>query len=66
MAGSPVTGPYAPVVDRIADQHIRAVRISLRKDRNLVRNKEAIRTLIRDFEKKQKYEGHIRINVDPS
>lgn len=66
LAGSPVTGPYAPVVDRIADQHIRAVRISLRKDRNLVRNKEAIRTLIRDFEKKQKYEGHITINVDPS
>ena len=66
ILGSPVTGPYAPVVDRIADQHIRTIRISLKKDRNLSNGKEAIRTIIREFEKKQKYDGHITINVDPS
>jgi primosomal protein N' (replication factor Y) len=66
MLGGPVTGPYAPVVDRIADQHIRTIRISLRKDRNLAKGKETIRTAIREFEKSQKYDGHITINVDPS
>ena len=66
ILGGPVTGPYAPVVDRIADQHIRTIRISLKKDRNLTNGKEAIRTIIREFEKKQKYDGHITINVDPS
>ena len=66
ILGGPVTGPYAPVVDRIADQHIRTIRISLKKDRNLAIGKESIRTAIRDFEKNQKYDGHITINVDPS
>ena len=66
ILGGPVTGPYAPVVDRIADQHIRTIRISLRKDRNLAKGKETIRTAIREFEKSQKYDGHITINVDPS
>ena len=64
--GGPVTGPYAPVVDRIADQNIRTIRISLRKDRNLAKGKETIRTAIREFEKNQKYDGHITLNVDPS
>ena len=66
ILGGPVTGPYAPVVDRIADQHIRTIRISLRKDRNLAKGKDTIRTAIREFEKSQKYDGHITINVDPS
>jgi primosomal protein N' (replication factor Y) len=66
ILGGPVTGPYAPVVDRIADQHIRTIRISLRKDRNLAKGKETIRTAIKEFEKSQKYDGHITINVDPS
>ncbi len=62
----PVTGPYAPAVDKIADNHIRTIRISLKKDRNLAAGKEAIRTLVLNFEKKRKYDGHIIINVDPS
>ncbi len=66
VSGSPVTGPYSPVVSKIADQHIRTIRISLKKDRNLSTGKKAIKEAVRDFEKSQKYDGHIVINVDPS
>ena len=62
----PVTGPYSPAVDRIADQHIRKIRLSLKKDRNLSQNKSLIKTLIASFEKECRYEGHITIDVDPS
>ncbi len=66
ILNSPVTGPYAPAVDKIADHHIRTIRISLRKDRNLAPSKAAIKGIVRNFEKQQKYDGHIIINVDPS
>ncbi len=66
ILGSPVTGPYAPTVDRIADHYIRTIRISLKKDRSLSSSKESLKTLILNFEKAQKYDGHITINVDPS
>jgi primosomal protein N' (replication factor Y) len=61
-----VTGPYSPVIDRIADNHIRTIRISLRKDRNLKCSKAMLKNLIRDFEKDNRYDGHIVINADPS
>ena len=63
---SPVTGPYSPVVDKIADNHIRTIRISLRKDRQLHENKEAVRKTVTAFEKNNRYDGHIIMNVDPS
>ncbi len=66
LLDSPVTGPYAPVVDKVADHHIRTVRISLRKDRNLAEGKSAIRKIVTNFEKSNKYDGHISIDVDPS
>lgn len=62
----PVTGPYSPVVSKIADHHIRTIRISLKKDRALAAGKTAIKDIIREFEKSQKYDGHITVNVDPS
>jgi len=61
-----VTGPYEPSVSRIADQHIRCLRISLRKDRNLRRAKSGIWNSVKEFEKACRYEGHIVLNVDPS
>ncbi len=66
LLNSPVTGPYSPAVDKIADNHIRTVRITLRKDRSLTAGKEAIRKLVLDFGKANRYDGHIIINVDPS
>lgn len=61
-----VTGPYAPVVDKIADQYIRTIRISLRKDRDLKVRKAAIKEVINGFERTEKYTGHISVNVDPA
>ncbi len=66
ILNSPVAGPYAPTVDKIADHHIRTIRLSLRKDRSLSPSKAALKTLILDFGRQHKYDGHITINVDPS
>ena len=61
-----VTGPYMPNPDKKADNYIRNIRISLKKDRNLYKYKKAIRELIAGFERKEKYAGHITIDVDPA
>ena len=66
LDASPVTGPYAPVIDKIADQYIRTIRVSLKKDRNLRSHKIALRDIIVSFEKTEKYTGHISLDVDPA
>ncbi len=60
-----VIGPYAPAVDRIANQHIRLIRILLPKDRLLAGNKAALAKAAADFEKSRKYHGHLALDVDP-
>lgn len=62
----PVSEAYSPVVDRIASQHIRKIRICFRKDRMLTANKILLKRLIAAFEKDNRYDGHISIDVDPS
>ena len=66
LNGFNMTGPYAPVIDKIADQHIRKIRISMKKDRRLSGNKEQLKKNIAAFEKKNRYDGHISIDVDPA
>lgn len=66
ILNDPVTGPYSPAVDMIADQHIRNIRLSLKKNRQLSSEKAALKAIISNFEKEMKYDGHITINVDPS
>lgn len=66
ILNDPVTGPYAPAVDKIADMHIRAIRICLKKNRQLSAEKAALKDIVSRFEKSEKYDGHIIINVDPS
>lgn len=61
-----VTGPYPPAISKVADNHIRTIRICLRKDRNLAKNKKCIMDMLKAFEKENKYSGHISVNVDPS
>lgn len=61
-----IAGPYTPVVDKVADQHIRKIRISFNKDRFLVMNKENLKETISAFEKEMKYDSHITIDVDPA
>ena len=65
LIGSPIVGPYAPVVDKVADQYIRTIRISLKKDRNLKATKKRIKEAVLSFEKVEKYTNHISVNVDP-
>ena len=62
----PVTGPYSPAVDKVADQYIRIIRLSLKKDRRLIERKNELKRIVGVFEKEQRYEGHIILNVDPS
>ena len=66
LAESPVTGPYSPVVDKVQEEHIRCIRVSMRKDRTLVGRKAALNDTISKFEKDQKYSGYITLNVDPA
>ena len=66
LDAAPVTGPYAPVVDKIADQYIRTIRVCLKKDRDLLKHKNALRDIVAAFEKAEKYNGHISLDVDPA
>ena len=66
LASSPVTGPYSPVVDKVQEEHIRCIRVSMRKDRTLAANKSALNATVLKFEKDQKYGGYITLNVDPA
>jgi primosomal protein N' (replication factor Y) len=66
LNGFTITGPYSPAVDKIADRHIRKIRISLKKDRSLALNKARLDEAVIRFEKSEKYEGHISIDVDPA
>lgn len=66
LLNDPVTGPYAPAVDKVSDQFIRTIRLSLKKDRNLSSGKDRLRMAVNSFEKENHYDGHITINVDPA
>ena len=66
LSGMNLTGPYRPAVSKVADKHICMIRISLAKDRMLKSSKDRIRSIIQCFEKENRYDGHITINVDPS
>ena len=66
LNGMNITGPYRPAVSKVADKHIYMIRVSLAKDRNLKFRKDQLRNIILNFEKQNRYDGHITINVDPS
>lgn len=64
--GVEVTPPFAPAVDKLRDEYIRIIRISLPKDRYLSANKSALSKAIDSFAAERKYDSHITIDVDPS
>lgn len=66
LSNSLITGPYSPVVDKIADQHIKVIRVNLKKDRNLPMYKKAVKEVLERFCKERKYDGHVTVNVDPA
>lgn len=61
-----VTGPYPPAVSKVADNHIRIIRVCLRKDKYLPVHKMDLVKALRMFEKENRYIRHISLNVDPS
>lgn len=61
-----VIGPYTPAVGKIADNHIRNLRLLLKKDKSLTAKKEMLGKIIAGFEAAGKYDNHIIIDVDPS
>lgn len=63
--GVVISEAYTPAPGKIADKHLRTIRINLPKNRQLNENKTLILNTIKEFEKEQKYVGHISINVDP-
>ena len=64
--GYDLTGPYSPAVDKINDSHIRIIRLDLKKDRTLTATKRTLMKVLGDFETKEKYAGHLIIDVDPA
>ena len=61
-----VVGPFSPAVNKVADNHIRTIRICLRKDKNLPVHKKVLIDTLKAFEKENRYMGHISVNVDPA
>ena len=61
-----ITGPYTPAISKVADNHIRTIRICLRKDKNLPVHKDTLMNTLKAFEKENRYMGHISVNVDPA
>ncbi len=64
--GVEVTPPFAPAVDKLRDEYIRIIRISLPKDRSLSANKSVLGKFIRNFAAERKYDAHVTVDVDPS
>lgn len=59
-------GPYAPAVDRVADQYIRHIRVMLPRDRELTARKQVVREAVETFEADRAWTGHIVLDVDPA
>lgn len=59
-------GPYAPPVDKISDNYLMSIRLNLPRTGESLRLKEKLKNLIRSFEQKHKWTGHIAIDVDPA
>lgn len=64
--GVAIVGPYSPTVDKIADEYIREIRITLLRDKSLTGRKKGIYSAVRTLETDKKYTGHISIDVDPA
>lgn len=60
-----LTGPYQPAIDKIENEHIWKFRVNLPKNKVLNANKQKLTQAISDFEKNNRYTGHITLNVDP-
>ena len=60
-----VIPPFSPVIDKISNEFIRHIRLSLHRDGALARNKALLHRTLSRFEMEKKYPGHITTDVDP-
>lgn len=60
-----ISEPFRPPVDKIGGMHLWNIRITLRKDKLLREHKTRAAEAISEFEKQNRYTGHVIINVDP-
>lgn len=60
-----VLGPFPPQVDRIAGRHLRIIRLTMLRNKQLSKSKEKLLALVSGFESFHKWAGHISIDVDP-
>lgn len=63
--GFHITGPFSTASGKNAGDHIRTLRVTVPKDSMLQARKNSIHGLLCIFEKKEKYTGHISVDVDP-
>ena len=61
-----IVGPYMPPRETEDGKHIREVRISLAKTKELVAEKRLIHNAINEYIRKSRYDGEIIIDVDPA
>lgn len=61
-----ITGPMTPAVSKISDEHIRIIRVTLPKDRQLAQRKAALKAIVQKFGDRNSYTDHLCIDVDPS
>lgn len=61
-----IVGPYMPPRETEEGKHIREVRISLAKTKELVAEKRLIHNAINEYIRKSRYDGEIIIDVDPA
>ena len=60
-----VVGPYAPIVDRVAGESIRQIRITFPRNKALTALKRTLSTALSAFGKERRYTAHLTVDVDP-
>lgn len=60
-----ITEPCHPLVDKVADEFLRCLRLVFRRDKSLSDNKKRLYSVITSFEREYKYPSHLAIDVDP-
>lgn len=64
--GVQVSAAFAPVVDKVNDEYLRTIRVTLPRDSFLHSNKEKLKNVLDSFCKEEKYAGNIAADVDPA
>ncbi|MDY4917482.1 MAG: primosomal protein N' [Candidatus Cryptobacteroides sp.] len=64
--GVQVSAAFAPAVDKVKDEYLRTIRVTLPRDSFLHSNKEKLKNMLDSFCKEEKYAGNIAADVDPA